>query len=188
MFLTRKFIPVSVCFMIVCALMGCSDDVLPDTPEIEVRNLPSALEAISEAVEKGKVVKSVLPITSGNVGWEVRFLDDTSIRFNCTNDGAIVPYITIGSDSCWLISRDYGEFYSHLTDSVGNHISAINYAPEQVLTGMVLHQQKDTNVLIEALAEDNLSHTLTIALGGGNTYFAQNSKRTHELLYLNSRQ
>ena len=31
---------------------------------------------------------------------------------------------------------------------------------------MVLHQQKDTNVLIEAMAEDNLSHTLTIVLGG----------------------
>ena len=80
-----QFIAVSVCSMIVCAMMGCSDDVLPETPETEVRNLQSALDAISEAVENGKVVKSVLPITSSNIGWEVRFLDDTSIRFNCAN-------------------------------------------------------------------------------------------------------
>jgi len=154
-------------------LVGCSETTLI-SPETNVKSVVSAKEEIELAIKDGKVVKSVLPIIANSYnGWTIRFTDDTSIRFiGNDQEGSPSSYITIGNDSCWYISDDNGEYYTPLTSTDNNKIHAINdvKSSHDILQKVMSSKTSMAHSLVEAIAEDNFSHDISIVLANNEIY------------------
>lgn len=174
--LSNRFLYVLVCVLTGCLLVSCSDvisqmdNAVDGRIVIDVIDRQSASEALSDAIENGKIVKSILPITNGGLMWIVEFSDSSSLHFYCNSEESNIPYLTIGSDSCWYVSRDYGESYQGVVDSKGNEIKAVKDSIDDMLNSFKLSQQEEIHSLLGAFVEDNISHALSMVMANGDCF------------------
>ena len=169
-----------VVIAIASIIVGCSETIMDspetivDSPETNIKSVISAKEEIELAIKDGKVVKSVLPIIANSYsGWTVRFTDDTSVNFiENDQDGNPSSYITIGNDSCWYISDDIGEYYAPLISADNKQVHAINdvNSSYDILQQVISSKTSKPHSLVEAIAEDNFSHEISIALANNEIY------------------
>lgn len=114
-------------------VIGCTDldDVNNrlENLEMTVSNLQSALNALQQAYDDGKLISYVTPVEGMDGAWVITFSDATSIRLTSGADGkdgrdGITPYLLIDTDGYWCVSYDNGVTFSRLLDSNGNPIKA----------------------------------------------------------------
>ena len=158
-----------ICLFITTTIIGCQDDSDISLPESVAGSIVDAEFAIKDAIDKGKVVKSVLPCASGGDGWTIRFTDNTSIHFPINYQKDYTAYITVGSDSCWYISDDLGCTYQYLRDDKGDSINAIVgiSSAEQILCN---NHKSDSGIMIDAIVENNYSHILSLSFSNGKIF------------------
>lgn len=96
-----------IAILMAITISSCHEDESIIYPETVAISSNDAENAIRNALDEKKVVKSVLPTAIGSSGWTIRFIDNTSIHIPLDNNDT--EYITIGSDSCWFVSNDLGK-------------------------------------------------------------------------------
>lgn len=156
-----------IAILMAITISSCHEDESIIYPETVAISSNDAENAIRNALDEKKVVKSVLPTAIGSSGWTIRFIDNTSIHIPLDNNDT--EYITIGSDSCWFVSNDLGKSYNYLRDDKGNTINAIDSigSAETILKSVFKpHNQS----MVDAIVEDNYSHNLSISFSNGNIY------------------
>ncbi len=167
--------------LLVFTFLSCSDN--EESFEIKatvVKDVDNAVKALQDAIGEGKIVEGVFHLPE-NKGWEIFFTDATGIQFEYDTKHVKTPYITIGSDSCWFVSNDNTESFDRIVDADRKSISSKNgeNSVTDVLNTYVLAKQHSHNPLIDAIAEDNNSQVLVIAMSDGKSY---SFRRTDNIL------
>jgi len=163
--------------------LSCSDSESENSTEIkatEVKDVDTAVKALQDAIDEGKIIEGVFHLPE-NKGWEIFFTDATGIKFEYDTKQVKTPYITIGSDSCWFVSNDNTESFDRMVDADRKSISSKNgeNSVTDVLNTYVLAKQQSHNPLIDAIAEDNNSQVVIIAMSDGKSY---SFRRTDNIL------
>ena len=156
-----------ICLLLCFVLSGCFEDNAVVPTDTVATTLNDAKNAIKQALNDGKKVKSVFPTALGANGWTILFADDTSVQIPINYKNEPTAYITIGSDRYWFISNDLGISYDYLKDNEGHQIHAVDSinSSEKIIRDVYgIHGSS----FINAIAEDNLSHKLSISFSDGN--------------------
>lgn len=104
-----------VASLVMANLSSCQslDDIYDrlDKVEADVVDLKSAVKALQDAYNQGKIIKSVTPLTDTKAGgWRVTFSDDTSIRLENGIDGidGATPTVEIINGYWWINGKETG--------------------------------------------------------------------------------
>lgn len=148
-----SYLSIVIICMSVFTCVACQslDDVYGrlDKIETDIMDLQSAIRALQNAYDQGKIIKTVTPLPEQEPGgWMVLFSDGTYIRIvNGTNgtdgqngqdgqngidgingsDGkdGVTPFLKIDQEGYWTISYDNGHTFNRLLDDEGNPIKAV---------------------------------------------------------------
>ena len=131
-------------------------------------------------------------------GWHISFSDDTSITLYNGANGK-TPYLFVDQDGYWCISYDEGAHFTRMMDNSGGYIKAQGEKgdageegvsirvktdekgfyffelykasdPTTVIQTIVTPYNSDPSHLIMSIAEDNITHIVTLTMQDGTTF------------------
>ena len=193
---------VSAFLSLVFVLFSCTDlsevEQRLDKLEGEISNINSAIEALREYSNSGKIVTDVQPSLQAEDSWKITFSDGTSIDVlngNVTDD-SVIPLLVVEGDGYWCVSYDGGATYSRLMDNNASFIKSTDSADEEgvqiktesneagVLSYLLYKKSQPDNIIdrvespykitengiIASVIHDKVRNLLTITLRDGSTF------------------